>query len=153
MIAQHEDRFVSERLSSNLASAIRVLDTADRALLTQDARPANMVLRLEADIRASIGPVGGAVRGDAAVESILDLAMRVADLARIAWRPDRSRPTDAELALLLDDIDAVRSHARMVIEGGFEQLSALTRLVVHADVHAAAITRTCDSRKLQCPAC
>ena len=141
---------MSERLSSNLIAAIRVLDTADRALLTRDARPANMVLRLEADIRAAIAPVAGAVRGDAAVESVLDLAMRIADLARIAWRPDRSRPNEAELVLLRDDIDAVRSHARMVIDGGFEQLSTLTRLVAHADVHAAAITRASDTRRLQC---
>ena len=150
MMEQQDNRFVSERLSANLASAIRVLDAADRALATRDAGLANVVLGFEADARAGIGPVAGAVRGDAAVESILDLAMRVADLARIAWRPDRLHPEDAEVAALREDIDAVRVHAGLAIEGGFEELSMLTRLVVRGDAHTAAMARACDMRRYAC---
>jgi hypothetical protein len=150
MMEQQDNRFVSERLSVNLAGAVRVLDAADRALATHDAGLANVVLGFEADARAGIGPVAGAVRGDAAVESILDLAMRVADLARIAWRPDRQHPEDAEVAALREDIDAVRIHAGRAIEGGFEELSMLTRLVARADAHTAATARACDMRRYAC---
>jgi len=147
---QGDNRFVSERLSANLASVARVLDAADRALATHDAGLANVVLGFEADARSGIGPVAGAVRGDAAVESILDLAMRVADLARIAWRPDRLHPEDSELAALREDIDAVRAHVGLVIEGGSEELSMLTRLVARADAHTAAMVRACDMRRYAC---
>jgi hypothetical protein len=150
MMEQQGDRFVSERLGANLASAIRVVDAAERALTTRDAGLANVVLGFEGDARAMIGPVAGAVRGDAAVESMLDLAMRVADLARIAWRPDRVHPAEDEVAALRDDIDAVRVHAQAAIEGGFEELSLLSRLVVRADAHVAAMIRRCETRRYAC---
>jgi hypothetical protein len=152
MIEQQENRFVSERLRANLASAIRVLDAAERALVTRDAGVANVVLGFEGDARAAIGPVTGTVRGDTAVEGIVDLAMRVADLARVAWRPDRMHPVDDEVDGLRGELDAVRRHAATVIASGFEELSMLTRLVVRADAHAAAMTRTCDLRRLACRA-
>jgi hypothetical protein len=150
MMEPHDTGFVSERLSGNLASAVRVLDAAERALSTRDAGLANVVLRFEPDARAAIGHVAGAVRGDAAVESIVDLAMRVADLARIAWRPDRAHPGDDEVAALREDIDAVRADAALAIDGGFEQLSMLTRLVARADAHAASMARDCDVRRFAC---
>jgi hypothetical protein len=149
-VAEQQNRFISERLSANLAGALRLLDAADRALATHDAGLANVVLGFESDARAGIGPVAGAVRGDAAVESIVDLAMRVADLARIAWRQDRLHPEDHQVAALREDIDAVRIHAGLAIEGGFEELSMLTRLVARADAHTAAMARACDMRRFAC---
>jgi len=149
-VGEQRDPFISERLTGNLVSAFRVLDAADRALATHDAALANVVLGFEADARAGIGPVGGAVRGDAAVESILELAMRVADLARVAWRPDRAHPQDDEVSALRDDIDAVRAHAALAIDGGFDELSMLTRLVARADAHTAAMARACDVRRYAC---
>lgn len=147
---EQDNRFISERLGANLAAAIRVLDASDRALRTRDAGLANVVLGFEGDARATIGPVAGAVRGDAAVESILDLAMRVADLARIAWRADRVHPEDDEVETLRADIDAVRGHAATAIEGGYEELSMLTRLVARAAAHAAAMIRACELRRFAC---
>lgn len=152
MIEQHENRFVSDRLRANIAAAVRVLDAAERALITRDAGVANLVLAFEGDARAAIGPAAGTVRGDAAVEGILDLAMRVAELARIAWRPGRPHPQDGELEALHADIAAVRVHAATAMQGGFDELSTLTRLVARADAHAAAIIRTSDLRRLSCPA-
>jgi hypothetical protein len=152
MIEQHENRFVSERLRANIAAAVRLLDAAERALITRDAGLANVVLAFEGDARGAIGPAAGTVRGDAAVEGILDLAMRVAELARIAWRPDRPHPQDEEVDALRTDVSAVRVHAATAMEGGFGELSMLTRLVARADAHTAAMIRACELRRLTCPA-
>jgi hypothetical protein len=149
-VGEQPKPFVSERLAASLVSAIRLLDAADRALASHDATLANVVLGFEPDARVMLGPGAGAVRGDAAVESILDLAMRVADLARVAWRPDRVHPEHADVAALRDDIDAVRSQAALAIAGGIEELPALTRFVARADVHTAAMARACDRRRYAC---
>lgn len=141
---------MSERLSASLDSAVGVLNAAERALITHDVRLARLVLRFDPGTRGAVGPAAGAVRGDATIESILELAMRVADLARIAWRPDRRRPSDDEIAALRVDVGAVRSHAAHALEGGADQLSALTRLVVRADARAAAIIRMCEGRRFAC---
>jgi propanediol dehydratase large subunit len=152
-VAEQQNRFISERLSANLAGALRLLDAAERALSARDVRLANVVLGFEADARTGVAPTVGAVRGDAAVEGVLDLAMRVADLARIAWRTDRVHPAQEQVLELRDDVDSVRAQAATAMAGGFEELSTLTRVIARADARAAAMARQCNLRRLACPAC
>ena len=147
MIDEHDNRFVSERLRADMAAALRVLEAADRSLVTRDAALANVVLGFEADVRAGIGSLPSAVRADAAVESIIELAMRVADLARVAWRIDRLPPGDDDVAHLRGDIQAVSGRARSAALG---DVSELIRLVARADAGAATMLRECEMRRFTC---
>jgi hypothetical protein len=150
MIDEHDNRFVSERLRADMAAALRVLEAADRALVTRDAALANVVLGFEADVRAGIGSLPSAVRADAAVESVIELAMRVADLARVAWRIDRLPPGDDELAHLRGDMRAVSERARSAALGDHGDVSELIRLVARADAGAATMLRECEMRRFTC---
>lgn len=150
MMEESGNRYLAERLQANLAAAVRVLDAAQRALETHDAALANVVLGFEADARAGMRPVPSAVRTDAVVEMVIDLAMGVADLARVAWRIDRLPPLDADVADLVGQVSRVRELAPLAGAGDADDVTRLIRLIGRTDTHAAAMLRTCEAGRFAC---
>jgi hypothetical protein len=150
MMEEPGNRYLEEQLQANLAAAVRVLSAAQRSLETHDAALANVVLGFEADARAGMRPVPAAVRADAVVEMVIELAMRVADLARVAWRIDRLPPNEQDVEHLVAQVIRVRELAPLAAAGDADDVTGLIRLIGRSDAHAATMLRTCEAGRFAC---
>jgi hypothetical protein len=150
MMEESGNRYLAEQLEANLAASVRVLAAAQRSLETHDAALANVVLGFEADARAGMRPVPAAVRADAVVEMVIELAMRVADLARVAWRIDRLPPHDPDVEHLVAQVIRVRELTPLAAAGDAEDVTELIRLIGRAGAQAAAMLRTCEAGRFVC---
>jgi hypothetical protein len=145
-----EDRYLCEQLRLNMGAAVRLLEAAGTALDRRDARLARAVLGFESAGDPGMRPLPRAVRADAMVEMVTELAMRVAELARVAWRPGREAPPEQAIADLVLRLSAVARSAGSTNCADLGRAAALAYEVRAADAAVAALLRVCEAGRPVC---
>jgi hypothetical protein len=134
------------RIGERGALALRILRSATAACAERDAARAHVVLLFEQDAREQ----GIGARGQGLVERLVDLALRVADLARLTARP--GAPEVAELAVLCARCDTVVELGHHAVSGDAED--GRLEVALHAaEISAARAERRWRSQEVPCLAC
>jgi hypothetical protein len=150
MIQEAGNPYLCEQLRSNMAAAVRVLRAAQRSLEHRDPSLAHAVLGLDSGAATGIRPVGQLARADALVERILDLAMRVAELARVAARSDADPPAPADVEPLSEQLTAVCGAASSATRREAAEATRLVQAIRRSDARAAALLRDCEAGRRVC---
>jgi hypothetical protein len=145
-----EDRYLCEQLRLNMGAAVRLLEAAATALDRRDAPLARVVLGFESVGHPGMRPLPRAARADAMVEMVTDLAMRVAELARVAWRPERDAPPDRAIADVVVRLSAVTRSAASTDCADLGRAAALAHEVRGADAAVAALLRVSEHGRPVC---
>ena len=145
-----EDRYLCEQLRLNMGAAVRLLEDAGAALDRRDAPLARAVLGTESFGDPGMRPLPRAARADAMVEMVSELAMGVAELARVAWRPDREALPDAAIAGVVAQVSAVARSAAATDCQELGRAAALAHDVSTADAAVAALLRVSESGRPEC---
>ena len=145
-----EDRYLCEQLRLNMGAAVRLLEDAGAALDRRDAPLARAVLGTESVGDPGMRPLPRAVRADAMVEMVSELAMGVAELARVAWRPDREALPDGAVAGVVAQLSAVARSAASTNCADLGRAAALAHEVRTADAAVAALLRVSESGRPEC---
>ena len=147
---ESEDRYLCEQLRLNMGAAVRLLEAAGTALDRRDAPLARAVLGFESVGDPGMRPLPRAVRADAMVEMVTELAMRVAELARVAWRPGRDAPPDQAIADVVGRLSAVARSAASTNCADLGRAAALACNVRMADAAVAALLRVSEPGRPVC---
>ena len=145
-----DDRYLCEQLRLNMGAAVRLLEDAGAALDRRDAPLARAVLGAESVGDPGMRPLPRAARADAMVEMVSELAMGVAELARVAWRPDREALPDAAIAGVVAQVSVVARSAAATDCHDLGHAAALTHDVRAADAAVAALVRVSESGRPEC---
>jgi hypothetical protein len=145
-----EDRYLCEQLRLNMGAAVRLLEAAGTALDRRDAALGRAVLGFESVGDPGMRPLPRAVRADAMVEMVTELAMRAAELARVAWRPGSDAPPDQAIADVVVRLSAVARSAAATDCADLGRAAALAYEVRTAHAAVAALLRVSDPGR---PAC
>jgi hypothetical protein len=131
----------------HVATGLRMLDTARRSLVGRNAALAHVVLAFEGEARSGLRSMSPTGRADAVGERLIDCAMRVGELARVAWRRDRVPPDDDALRRLVAIIDGVIDDAPVAAAGSVAQLSDLPERILQAERRAIVLSRESELRR------
>jgi hypothetical protein len=130
-----------------ISTGLRVLITARRAIVDRNAALAHVVLAFEGDARSGSRGSSPGGRADAVEERLIDCAMRVGELARVAWRPDREPPDHASLRQLVELLDDVLADAPGAVAGSTGALASLCERILRAEGLAIALCRQSEERR------
>jgi hypothetical protein len=141
------ERAQPEPVAIHVATGLRVLDTARRALISRNAALAHVVLAFEGEARSALRAVAPAGRGDLAGERLIDCAMRVGELARVAWRRDREPPDEHDVRRLIRSLEGVIEDAPGAAIGSAAQLGALLERILQAERLTIVLSRESELRR------
>jgi len=147
MSAEVENRYLCEQLRLNMDAAVRLLRASARALERQDTRLARAVLEFDAAPQPGMRPLPQAARADAMVEMVVDLAMRAAELARVAWRPGAAEPAQGDVAALVEQLTEVADVAGCTGCRDLGSAPALAQTIRRTDAVAAGLLRQSEARR------
>jgi hypothetical protein len=148
--------------------AVRMLRTAVECAVSRDAARANVVLAFERDAARRPPRCAGlpAGEGDAAdvrmtertrglMERVADLALRVADVARLSARRGAPEPGELDRLCRLGSIAAVTSGNLLRAEGAAREPLAdvLEELLLRAERSATRAAKELQARNAACLAC
>ncbi|MDX6592948.1 MAG: hypothetical protein QOJ13_2144 [Gaiellales bacterium] len=133
------ERAQPEPVAIHVATGLRVLDTARRALISRNAALAHVVLAFEGEARSR--------RGDLVGERLIDCAMRVGELARVAWRRDREPPDEHDVRRLIRSLEGVIEDAPGAAIGSAAQLGALLERILQAERLTIVLSRESELRR------
>ncbi len=145
-----EDRYLCEQLRLNMGAAVRLLTDAGAALDRRDAPLARAVLETESVGHPGMRRLPRAARADAMVEMVSELAMGVAELARVAWRPERDPLPDEAIAGVVAQVSVVTRSAAATDCQDLGRAAALAHDVRAADAAVAALLRVSESGRPVC---
>lgn len=141
-------RAQAEAVALHTAAGLRVLGTARRAILGRNAALAHVVLAFEGEARTGLRAFSPTGRADAVGERLIDCAMRVGELARVAWRPDREPPDDDDVRRLVALVDGIIEDAGGAVTGSTGQLADVCEQILRAERLAVALCRQSELRRL-----
>jgi hypothetical protein len=134
-------------VAMHVATGLRVLDTARRSLISRNAALAHVVLAFEGEARSGPREMSPMGRADAVGERLIDCAMRVGELARVAWRRDRVPPDEDALRWLVAILDGVIEDAPVAAAGSVAQLADLSERILQAERRAIVLSRESELRR------
>ncbi|MDX6534116.1 MAG: hypothetical protein QOF68_1860 [Gaiellales bacterium] len=80
-------------------------------------------------------------------ERLIDCAMRVGELARVAWRRDREPPDEHDVRRLIRSLEGVIEDAPGAAIGSAAQLGALLERILQAERLTIVLSRESELRR------
>ncbi len=160
---EHERAALDQGLLDGGSLAARMLSAAAESGLRRDAARANVVLAFEPDVShhlraaipspdADIDLIRRRERTQGLVERMVELALRVADIARLASRPGAPAIDELDRLCRLSEITAASGRALLTApESAFQSLAeVLDELLCRAEGAAQRSAQILDGRSASC---